>query len=176
MLRFFIVLAAIILSACMFLAEGALREGMPATFLGIPAVAFNPTNAHVPDTNNSDDSSDDIADELPPLDGWLTLGGTGVVTMGYGIGVVEIGLFGGGLLFATGQVSIGMISIGQAAFGLIFFIAQLGVGGSGIGQLAIGGSVAGQGALGGDGEDFLTRMSEDINELLRFWGSPAKDD
>lgn len=173
MLRFFIVLVAIIVSSIAFFAEGSLRDGEPTKFLGIPTVGTD-THSHFESSSDSDDSSDDLADEAPALDGWLVFGGTGVLVLGVGFGVVEIGLYGVGLLFATGQLCAGLFVIGQAALGVVFFLAQVGFGATGLGQLAIGGLVTGQGELGADGSDFLARMGADISELLRFWGPPPE--
>ena len=167
MWRFLVVLLAIVISSIAFLAEGLLRDGAPTKFLGIPAVGVMHS---MPDTSGPSDNSDsdDIASEAPKVDGWLVFGGTGVLVLGGGVGVVEIGLYGVGLLFATGQLSAAMIGIGQLTFGLVFFLGQVGVGSTG--QLAIGGLVTGQSELGADGGDFLARIHTDIQELLRYWG------
>jgi hypothetical protein len=99
---------------------------------------------------------------------WISVGGQGVIVLGAGVGLVEFGMYGVGILFATGQACAGLIAFGQAAFGLLFFCAQLGLGLTGIGQLAIGIQVIGQGELGPNGAEFFARMSDDLNELLRF--------
>ena len=99
---------------------------------------------------------------------WISLGGEGVIVLGAGVGLVEFGMYGVGILFATGQACAGLIAFGQAAFGLLFFCAQLGLGFTGMGQLAIGVQVIGQGELGPNGQAFLERMNADLGELLRF--------
>jgi hypothetical protein len=104
---------------------------------------------------------------------WISAGGEGVIVLGAGVGLVEFGMYGVGILFATGQACAGLIAFGQAAFGLLFFCAQLGLGLSGMGQLAIGVQVIGQGELGPNGKAFLERMSADLGELLRFRSAPA---
>ena len=104
---------------------------------------------------------------------WISAGGEGVIVLGAGVGLVEFGMYGVGILFATGQACAGLIAFGQAAFGLLFFCAQLGLGLSGMGQLAIGVQVIGQGELGPNGRAFLERMSADLGELLRFRSAPA---
>ncbi len=171
MWRCLFVLLAIVISSGAFLAEGLLRDGEPTKFLGIPAVGTSDSMPSSSSSSDDSDSSDDVASEAPKVDGWLVFGGTGVLVLGAGVGVVEIGLYGVGLLFATGQLSAGLIGIGQLTFGLVFFLGQVGVGATGAGQMAIGGLVTGQGELGADGSDFLDRMHEDIQELLRYWGA-----
>ena len=104
---------------------------------------------------------------------WISAGGQGVIVLGAGVGLVEFGIYGVGILFATGQVCGGLIAFGQAAFGLLFFCAQLGLGFTGIGQLAIGLQVIGQGELGPNGQAFFERMTSDLNELLRFRSSSS---
>jgi hypothetical protein len=103
---------------------------------------------------------------------WITTGGQGVIVLGAGVGLVEFGMYGVGILFATGQACAGLIAFGQAAFGLLFFCAQLGLGFTGLGQLAIGIQVIGQGELGPNGAEFFTRMNTDLNALLRFRSAP----
>lgn len=104
---------------------------------------------------------------------WIAAGGEGVIVLGAGVGLVEFGMYGVGILFATGQACAGLIAFGQAAFGLLFFAGQLGLGLTGVGQLAVGAQVVGQGELGPNGREFLERMSADLDELLRFRSAPA---
>lgn len=99
---------------------------------------------------------------------WLTIGHTGVIALGIGIGLVEFGMYGVGIFFATGQACAGLLAIGQAAFGLFGFVGQLGGGLCGVGQLAVGGQVSGQAELGPDGSEFLKRLSTDLGDLLRL--------
>ena len=102
---------------------------------------------------------------------WLTLGfGTGVLFVGLaGAGAVGIGLAaGGGLLFGSGQVAAGTIAVGQLALGILFVIGQLGFGVAGVGQLIVGVLVKGQADLGKNGGPFLQKLSEDLNEALTF--------
>ncbi len=101
---------------------------------------------------------------------WLQVGGgTGVLVVGIGgAGVVTYGLYGLGVLFATGQAAAGLFAIGQLAFGLIFVICQMGAALTGVGQGIVGVQVAGQGTLGGDGEEFLTRLQDDAEKVLAF--------
>lgn len=113
---------------------------------------------------------------------WLQLGGApslapGVLTVGLGgIGIVTYGLYGAGVLFATGQVAVGLFAIGQLAIGVVFVICQLGAGLSGIGQVLGGGLVVGQGTLGGDGKKFLERLNRDVNVLLSWNALPKEED
>jgi len=104
---------------------------------------------------------------------WISVGGQGVIVLGAGVGLVEFGMYGVGILFATGQACAGLIAFGQAAFGLLFFCGQLGLGFAGLGQLAIGVQVIGQGELGPNGKAFLGRMNADLGELLRFGSASA---
>ena len=104
---------------------------------------------------------------------WISAGGEGVLVLGAGVGLVEFGLYGVGILFATGQACAGLLAFGQAAFGLFFFCAQLGLGFTGVGQLAIGLQVIGQGELGPNGQEFFERMTADLGELLRFRSSSS---
>jgi len=99
---------------------------------------------------------------------WLAFGGEGVLVLGGGVGLVEIGLFGVGVFFATGQACAGLFAIGQLAVGVIGVIAQLGFGTTGIGQLIFGGLVEGQGRVGFSGEGFLTAFDADVTRFLRL--------
>lgn len=99
---------------------------------------------------------------------WISIGHEGMIVLGVGVGLVEFGMYGVGIFFATGQACAGLIALGQAAFGPIAFLGQLGAGLTGAGQLAIGGQVIGQGELGPNGSRFLGRMTADLEELLRL--------
>lgn len=99
---------------------------------------------------------------------WLTIGaGKGVVLVGMGgAGVVCFALYSVGLLFATGQLAAGGLTIGQVGFGGSFFLGQAGVGPVALGQVVGGALVAGQGALGARGGDFLKELSGELNQIL----------
>ncbi len=100
---------------------------------------------------------------------WITIGGFGVIVLGMGAGLVEIGIFGAGVLFATGQLSLGLIAFGQLALGPIFYCGQVGVGLVGMGQGGLGVLKIGQGHTGGEGRRFLDQLSDELNELLAFF-------
>jgi hypothetical protein len=99
---------------------------------------------------------------------WIALGGFGVIVVGMGAGLVEIGIFGAGVLFATGQLSLGLIAFGQLALGPIFYCGQVGVGLVGMGQGGLGVLKIGQGDTSGEGRRFLDQLSGELNELLAF--------
>lgn len=106
---------------------------------------------------------------------WLQVGGSdpevgpsGLVIGLGGVGFVTYGVYGAGILFATGQLAVGLFAIGQLAVGVVFVICQLGAGLSGVGQVLAGGLVVGQGTLGGDGEGFLKFLNEDIDARLSW--------
>ena len=108
-----------------------------------------------------------VADENTPA--WIAFGGVGVLCLGAGVGVVSFTLYGGGVLFATGQITAGLICIGQLGVGVVFACVQVGAGLTGIGQGIAGGLVGGQGTLGFDGDEFLEQLDKDVSELLRVW-------
>ncbi len=99
---------------------------------------------------------------------WISVGHEGMIVLGVGLGLVEFGMYGVGIFFATGQACAGLIAIGQAALGPVAFLGQIGAGCTGAGQLAIGGQVIGQGELGPNGSKFLDRLTTDLDELLRL--------
>jgi hypothetical protein len=99
---------------------------------------------------------------------WLAFGGKGVLVLGAGFGLVEIGMAGVGVFFAVGQAAVGLFAVGQLAVGLVGVIGQLAFGATGIGQLAVGGLVEGQGKLGFSGGDFLRGLNADLDRFLRF--------
>ena len=99
---------------------------------------------------------------------WIAVGGQGVVVLGGGVGLVEYGWIGAGVLFGCGQASAGLISFGQAAFGLLFVCAQLGVGLTGLAQLFLGGWGIGQARGAMDGKGFLQQLNADLDDVLRF--------
>ncbi len=103
---------------------------------------------------------------------WIAMSGQGVIVLGAGVGVVEYGAFGAGILFACGQAAAGLLAFGQAAVGLIFVCAQLGFGLTGLGQLFVGGWGIGQGRLSADGLAFLKHLNADLDDLLSFRSRP----
>ncbi|MBH9879344.1 hypothetical protein FFT64_19060, partial [Clostridioides difficile] len=82
MWRFLLVLLAIVVSSVAFLVEGLVRDGEPTKFLGVPAVAVGSHVTSSDSSDSSDDSSDDVANDAPPVDGWLVFGGTGALVLG----------------------------------------------------------------------------------------------
>ena len=99
---------------------------------------------------------------------WITIGGFGVLVLGAGVGIVEIGIIGAGLLFAVGQATAGLIAFGQVVLGPVFFCAQGGLGLAGLGQGGAGLYTISQGRTGGEGRKFLDQLNEDMNELMKF--------
>ena len=99
---------------------------------------------------------------------WISVGGTGVLCLGAGFGVVSLTIYGAGVLFATGQLAVGLICFAQVGIGLVFACVQVGAGLTGIGQGIAGGLVAGQGSVGRDGEEFLRALDRDVEEALRL--------
>lgn len=99
---------------------------------------------------------------------WLAFGGVGVLVLGAGIGVVSLGLYGGGILFATGQLCAGLLAMGQLGLGIILFLGQVGAG------LQVGA----QGGLGfrrwtqGNDRDeaYFRSMWEELKEVLATHG------
>ena len=106
---------------------------------------------------------------------WLTIGaGQGVVLVGMGgAGIVCFALYSVGLLFATGQLAAGGLTNAQVGYGGSFFLGQVGVGPVAHGQLVGGALVAGQGALGASGGDFMKELSGELNQILGKGGEPA---
>ncbi|CAN5186003.1 hypothetical protein BH09MYX1_BH09MYX1_56990 [soil metagenome] len=143
----FIILAVIlgVTSALLYwLTSLQSTEGAVTRFLDIPVI-------------------DDNADYA-----WISVGHEGVIVLGIGFGLVEFGMYGVGVFFATGQACAGLIALGQAAFGPVAFLCQLGIGLTGAAQVAVGGQVIGQGELGPNGAAFLKRLSSDLDDLLRL--------
>jgi hypothetical protein len=99
---------------------------------------------------------------------WLSVGGVGVLCLGGGTGVVTIGFYGVGLLFAVGQMAAGSIAIAQLGFGLVFALVQVGAGLTGFGQLVFGGAVVGQVPVGFRGTLLIEALSRDLDDLLSF--------
>jgi hypothetical protein len=99
---------------------------------------------------------------------WLKVGGgPGVLFVGAaGYGVVVFGFIGAGLLLGTGQASAGLIAIGQAGLGIVAFLGQVGTGLVGAGQLVVGAFGWGQGRLAFDGQELITELNADLNDLL----------
>ena len=101
---------------------------------------------------------------------WLSLGaGTGVLVIGVGgAGLVTFTLAGAGLFFGTGQITAGMMCMGQAGLGIVLFLGQAGTGLVGAGQVVIGLLGWAQGRAAKDGEEFIRKLNDDVNDLLRF--------
>ncbi len=102
-----------------------------------------------------------------PDPAWIALGGTGVIVIGAGVGLIALTWIGGGVLFATGQVSGGLIAFGQLGIGLIGFAAQVGTGLVGMGQGGLGLYTVTQGGSRNEaGKAFLKSLSAELNEIL----------
>lgn len=101
--------------------------------------------------------------------GWITMGGVGVLCLGVGAGVVEIGAYGFGVLFGTGQLagSLG-IGIGQAGFGGTLFVGQVGGALTGVAQMFFGFLGMGQVAISWDGTEFLEKLQADLADSTMF--------
>lgn len=99
---------------------------------------------------------------------WLSIGGTGVLVLFGGAGVVVIGFYGIGVLFSIGQISAALITIAQLGIGLLLAVVQVGAGLTGLGQLIGGVAVAGQLPIGFDGRSFLEELSRELDEALRL--------
>ena len=99
---------------------------------------------------------------------WIAVGGSGVLCLGVGVGVVSLTIYGAGILFATGQLAVGLICFAQLGVGLVFACVQVGAGLTGIGQGIAGGLVTGQGTVGRDGEEFLRALDRDVENALRL--------
>ena len=105
------------------------------------------------------------ASDLRPS--WIAMGGTGVIVLGAGVGLVALTWIGGGVLFATGQLSGGLIAFGQLGIGLIGFAAQVGTGLVGMGQGGLGLYTVTQGGSRNEaGKAFLKSLSAELNEIL----------
>ena len=145
MWRVLVVVGAVVVTALGLYAHSRAGGGYPVELLGYPV---------------TNDSNHDFA--------WISLGGTGWLVLGAGVGVVEIGVFGIGALFATGQACAGGIAIGQAAAGVTFVVAQLGVGLTGYVQGGAGGYMRAQGALAADGKEFFAALDAWFGRVLRL--------
>ncbi len=106
--------------------------------------------------------------EKPPDPSWLAFGGIGVLALGAGFGIVEFGIYGGGLFFASGQLTVGLVSVGQFSIGLIAVVAQFGLGATSFGQFAFGLLAKGQMKVGFDGTEFMQGLNEDLGRFLSF--------
>lgn len=100
---------------------------------------------------------------------WITAGGSGVLVVGGGTGVVAIGIAGAGLLFATGQIAIGLIAFGQLALGGVAFLGQVATGLVGAAQGGLGWLTVVQGGNNVEGRAFLKQLDADLAETLRPW-------
>jgi len=100
---------------------------------------------------------------------WITGGGFGVLALGAGVGVVAIGLYGAGLLFATGQLAAGLLVVGQLAIGVVGFLGQVATGLVGMGQGGVGALTVTQGGDNAEGKAFLKQLSAEMGEALRAW-------
>ncbi len=99
----------------------------------------------------------------------LALGGTGILVIGAGIGVVAIGIACGGLLFATGQIAGALIAFAQAGIGIVFFGGQAGVAYTGIGQVVLGVHVHCQASS--RGKQFMAELNRELGAILRLRGA-----
>jgi hypothetical protein len=105
---------------------------------------------------------------------WIGMGAKGVIVLGGGFGVIELGIAGGGILFATGQLAIGSLVLGQLAIGLVGFLGQVGTGLVGMAQGGVGWRTVTQGGDNEDGKRFLRAMSADLEGILRFRAAPKR--
>ncbi len=99
---------------------------------------------------------------------WIAYGGFGVVVLGGGVGVVEFGIGGVGILFGTGQLAVGMIAMGQVGVGLVFWAGQAGAGLTGVAQGMLGWVTAYQGGESCGGRRYLRELSRDVADLCSF--------
>ena len=110
-----------------------------------------------------------------PDPAWIALGGTGVIVIGAGVGLIALTWIGGGVLFATGQLSGGLIAFGQLGIGLIGFAAQVGTGLVGMGQGGLGLYTVTQGGSRNEaGKAFLKSLSAELNEILTILPSATR--
>jgi len=145
MWRVLVVVGSVLLTSILLYVHARATTAAPTVILGMPVTGS---------------SSHQVA--------WISLGGTGAVVIGGGVGLVEIGVYGVGLLFATGQVCAGGVAIGQAAFGLCFVLAQLGLGLLGVVQGGAGGYMKAQGALAADGDRIVGALDAWLGRVLRL--------
>jgi hypothetical protein len=99
---------------------------------------------------------------------WIGIGAKAVIVLGGGVGVIEIGLYGAGILFATGQLAGGLLAVGQLAIGVVGFLGQVATGMVGMAQGGVGWITVTQGGDNEDGKAFFKRLSADLEEALRF--------
>lgn len=99
---------------------------------------------------------------------WIAIGGYGVVALGAGVGVIEYGLYGAGILFGTGQVCAGLIAMGQVGVGLLLYLGQAGFGFLGFGQGVGGWMTHYQGGDKRDGREFGEEIRKDLRDLFAF--------
>jgi hypothetical protein len=99
---------------------------------------------------------------------WIAYGGFGVVVLGGGVGMVEFGIGGVGILFGTGQLAAGLIAMGQVGMGLVFWAGQAGVGLTGIAQGMFGWVTIYQGGESGGGRRYFRALSQDMTDLCSF--------
>ncbi len=147
MLRFWMLMAVVIVTLLALSGLSSVQSPETASLLGMPVVC-GPEQAGAPC--------------------WIAYGGTGVVVLGAGLGLVEFGIGGVGLLFGTGQLAIGLIAMGQVGMGLVFWAGQAGVGLTGIAQGMFGWVTAYQGGESGGGRSYLRELSVDIADLCSF--------
>ena len=100
---------------------------------------------------------------------WIATRGVGVFALGGGAGLVEIGIFGFGVLFATGQISGGLIVVGQLAIGVVGFLGQVASGLVGVGQGAVGYIKITQVSDNTEGKAFFKWFLSELEQALRLW-------
>lgn len=100
---------------------------------------------------------------------WIATMGVGVLALGGGAGLVELGIYGVGLFFATGQISGGLIVVGQLAIGVVGFLGQVACGLIGVGQGAVGYIKITQVSDNTEGKAFFKWFSGELDDALRLW-------
>ncbi len=148
MLRAILLLVWVAIVAMAFMLVIPTPEGVSVeSFAGMPAMCVSP------------DAS---------VTCWLTIGsGMGVLFVGlFGAGLVCIGYITGGILFGMGQVAIGGICLAQAGIGGSFFFGQAGGALTALGQVVVGMISKGQASAGFDAEAHLAEVAADLKRYL----------
>lgn len=99
---------------------------------------------------------------------WIGVGAYAVIALGAGVGMIELGMYGAGVLFATGQLAGGLIAMGQLAIGVVGFLGQVATGMVGAAQGGLGWLTVTQGGDNDEGKAFLKQLSAELDETLRF--------
>lgn len=143
MKRFALITALVTLTAVLFMATAPAAEvlGMPLT----------------------------CGDNDPPEPCWIATMGVGVFALGGGAGLIEIGIFGFGLFFATGQIAGGLMVVGQLAIGVVAFLGQVASGLIGVGQGAVGYIKITQVSDNTEGKAFFKWFTSELEDTLRLW-------